>query len=311
MPDAEEFADVSSHQAGTDLAAYARAGRRRVLLKATEGTTYTSPYFAAWWRLGGTLGLCRGGYHFARPSTAVALGRSMTSGAAAEAARFASAVRAVGGLTPYDWVCLDLEDPRETGPRAATHAAVFCHRMAELGFPHGKIYSYTPYLTGIGLRPDMLPPGWRWLHIANYGPAADSRVPLPPGWGRELLAARQYSESAAQAGIPGRSDANRVVREWLPALVSAAPEEDVVTDKDKMDIARLVLEQLRGQVFDVTPPIRQGNAGNVIGATYNKVGDVQSTLADLKARGDFFYDQLAKFAPACGVELDPPPWRTA
>lgn len=359
MPDVEEFADISSHQSGADLAAYAR-GHRRILLKATEGTSYTNPHFAAWWRLSARLGLARGAYHFARPSsgrgllpddadggsemgggyrayraagggddedavagattedapTPRAVGVSAWNAGAGEAARFASALRAAGGLGPADWVCLDVEDPRERGPRAAAHAAAFCARMAELGFGRGVVYSYAPYVAGTGLTPSMLPPGWRRLHVANYGPTPDSRVPLPPGWGRELVVARQYSESARQAGIPGGSDANRVVREWLPAPASAAPEEDedVVRDEDKLDIARLVLHELRTQVFDVRPEIRQGNAGHVIGQTYNKVGDVQATLGigpgSVLARLDFVYDQLARLAPAAGVTLDPPPWRT-
>lgn len=258
-----EFCDVSSHQRGLDMAAHAAAGYDRVLVKASEGTNYVNPFFGVWWHAAGALGLARGAYHFARPSK---------SSGAAEADHFHRTLRTYGGLGERDWVCLDVEEEGQER-RACAHAAGFCERMAELGYRDGVVYSGAYYLGPAELTAAALPGGWRRLHVANYNPVADDRVPLPPGWSRDQLVARQYTSSASQPGIPGRSDANRIVREWL---------EEPVTEQDKKDIARLVLEALRDDVFSVQPPIRQApRAGVVVGATYNKVGDAQSALARL------------------------------
>lgn len=267
------FTDISSHQKGADLAAYAAAGHDRILLKATEGAGYVNPHFAAWWRLAGELGMARGAYHYARPSRSTGM---------AEADHFVRTILAVG-FRPRDWVCLDVEDPDATGRRAAAHAVEFCARMVERGFTDGVIYSGTWYLQPSGLTAAMLPVGWRRLHIAAYNAIPDDRVPLPPGWGREQVAARQYTSAASQPGIPGGSDASRVVHEWLTTTaLPILPKEDVVTEQDKIDIANRVLDALRAQVFDVQPPIRQSNAGQVIGAAYNKIGDLQSRMERLE-----------------------------
>ena len=308
-----EFADIASYQAAADLTAYAAAGYDRLLVKATEGTTYLNPHYMTWWRLARSLGLACGAYHFARPSrarpgllaapdAAHQMGdgyrtfaaahatrefatvsrvdtRAAEAGGRAEADRFARAVLAAGFEAARDWVCLDAEDPGEQGRPAAAHAVAFCQRMCERGFPRGVVYSYSPYLTGCGLAADMLPPGWRMLHVANYNPAPDSRVPLPLGWGREHVVARQYTSAASQAGIPGRSDASRVVREWLGGR---SPEEEIVTEQDKNDIAQRVLDLLGAQIFKAQPPIKQpGEAGIVIGAAYNKIGDAQTAIRQL------------------------------
>lgn len=363
-----EFADISSWQRGADLATYARGGYERIVLKATEGTEYRNPHFLPWWAVAGALGLVRGAYHYAQPSmvrssvlnaeTAV-LGHQMGDGyrayveeakeededaqsvtpvltatratvqaiqadGRAEAEHFARTL-ALAGFGRRDCVWLDTEDPSERGSAAAVHAVAFCWRMVDLGFRRGIVYSYSPYLTGCGLTADMLPPGWRQLHVANYGATPDDRVPLPARWDRSRVVARQYTSSAIQPGIPGRSDANRVVRDWL----TPNDEDGTVTEQDKTDIANRVLEALRVQVFSVSPPIKQSGPGQTIGASYNKIGDVQSTLTahgtglgwvgnaialareEAAANAEFLYGALYQLAAGSGVTLDmgEPPWR--
>ena len=277
-----EFADVASYQRGMDLAAHGAHGYDRVVVKATEGTGYVNPYFARefntktsgfadWWRWAGTLGLARGAYHFARPSQ---------WGGAAEADWFHRALRRAGGLGPRDWPVLDTEESGQER-RAALHAAEFCERMVELGYRYGWVYAGTYYLGLAELTPDRLPEGWRNLWLANYNPVGDDRVPLPAGWPRELLVARQYTSSASQPGIPGLSDANRVVREWLDGR---SVEEDPVTEQEMDRIAEkvtaLLMRQVRedGVEDEANPPTRQGSVGALLRSTNNKAGWLQKAV---------------------------------
>ncbi len=65
-------ADTShyQHNPSLDWQKVAGDGVRFAFLKATEGTTYTDPYFKADWAASAKAGIYRGAYHFARPSTA-------------------------------------------------------------------------------------------------------------------------------------------------------------------------------------------------------------------------------------------------
>lgn len=76
------------------------------------------------------------------------------------------------------------------------------------------------------------------------------------------------------------------------ALLSPSPPEvDVLAQEDVDRIAAAaasrVLAALQAQVFSVQPPIRQGGTGQVIGATYNKVGDLQGETTKIV---DYFAD---------------------
>ena len=59
--------DVSSYQGNVNWAAVASAGARFAYVKATEGTTYTNPYFAQQYGGSKAAGLYTGAYAFARP----------------------------------------------------------------------------------------------------------------------------------------------------------------------------------------------------------------------------------------------------
>jgi GH25 family lysozyme M1 (1,4-beta-N-acetylmuramidase) len=79
--------DVASHQhpngAGINWAAVRGAGHSFAYVKATEGVTYTNPYFAGDWAGIANAGMFRGAYHYARPalpiSTAVDQARYFVS----------------------------------------------------------------------------------------------------------------------------------------------------------------------------------------------------------------------------------------
>lgn len=285
-----EFADIASYQHGADLGVYRTAGHDRLLIKATEGTTYTTPDFAYWWAWAGRLGLGRGAYHFGRPSR---------SSGAAEADRFVAVLRAAGGPGPRDWVCLDAEDPDDHGNLGGRHAGDFCARMAAHGYPAGVVYSGTWYATPVGLTAAVLPVGWRRLHLATYNAAiADAAMPLPRGWSREQVVARQYTSQAVQPGIPGRSDRSRVLREWL------------TTGDDDMPTAKEIVDELERRVYAgmrlaETPKagLATTNPWEVLGRTYLKAGDLQDPkMTGLAAAiADLRRDVTARVAPAPGA----------
>lgn len=60
--------DISNYQAGANVAGAASNGAKFVYIKATEGTSYTSPSFSSQYNAATNSGLLRGGYHFAHPS---------------------------------------------------------------------------------------------------------------------------------------------------------------------------------------------------------------------------------------------------
>jgi lysozyme len=80
--------DVSGHQASVNWAALARRGSAFAYVKATEGTTYRNPRFAAQRRGARAAGLLTGSYHYARPtaSTGAAQARYFVANGGARAA---------------------------------------------------------------------------------------------------------------------------------------------------------------------------------------------------------------------------------
>lgn len=89
--------DVSNLQGGRPWP----SGKQFVMIKASEGTSFTDPYFGANFAVAWAEGMVRGAYHFARPSA---------NSGHDEAAFFLRAVGAVGGLREGDLLALDLED---------------------------------------------------------------------------------------------------------------------------------------------------------------------------------------------------------
>jgi hypothetical protein len=212
----ESFADVSHHQESVDLAAYARAGFKRIGIKATEGVGYTDPMFRVRWQKAGQLGLARLVYHFGK-----------SGDGAAEWASFIGTIKAAGGLTDRDLLCLDSEDPGKA-PRAAAHAAAFT-RAAVADGHSGSVYTGNWYANGY-LKAAHVEPSWRRLWLSDYTPGqADADIELPDGWTRDQVIARQYTSSGSAAGIPG-CDMSRLFIDWIggsdPTSKPPSNEED-------------------------------------------------------------------------------------
>ncbi|KAK3328725.1 N,O-diacetylmuramidase [Apodospora peruviana] len=59
--------DISHYQSSVNFAAAYSSGARFVIIKATEGNTYTDPKFSSHYTGATNAGFIRGGYHFAHP----------------------------------------------------------------------------------------------------------------------------------------------------------------------------------------------------------------------------------------------------
>jgi GH25 family lysozyme M1 (1,4-beta-N-acetylmuramidase) len=207
----EQFVDISHHQGGVDLAVYAGAGYERIAIKATggalDGGLYTDPLFSTRWVQSGELGLARVGYHFARNNNPGSV----------EYDHFRRITERAGGFGERDLPCYDTEDDRSPQLRrlARQRTIEFTHYAAARGAPRGLIYSYAGYLAAAGITAADVPPGWRLLWLADPTPGQpDSQIEVPPGWTRDQVAARQYTDHADVPGIP-HTDANRVLHNWL------------------------------------------------------------------------------------------------
>jgi GH25 family lysozyme M1 (1,4-beta-N-acetylmuramidase) len=61
--------DISNYQPNFSYASAADAGAKFVIIKATEGTSYTSPSFSRQYSGATDAGFLRGAYHFAHPDS--------------------------------------------------------------------------------------------------------------------------------------------------------------------------------------------------------------------------------------------------
>lgn len=238
------FADIAHHQDNADLTAYRDAGFEIVAIKATGGAIdgelrYVDPTFNVRWRMAGVLGLTRIAYHFARNNNS----------GADEFAWCWSQLQAAGGLAANDVLCLDQEDNTTPAMVAAARqrSIQFVNAAIEAGIGYGWIYSGVWFLRQTGLTASDLPVGWRNLWLSDYSSGqADADIELPPGWAREHVVARQYSDNASWPGIPGPCDANRVIRDWrtdggLSMADAGSLEAQLTTLTRKMDdVFRLV-----------------------------------------------------------------------
>lgn len=192
---ADTGVDVSSYQHLQALNwSKAKAdGVTFAFVKATEGRSYTNPYFAGDWATTASLGIYRGAYHFARPS----------KGTAAAQARYfvkvAGPQQGVGVLPPV----LDLEVTGGLGVRALrTWTATWLQTVQNLTGRDPMIY-VSPYFwrTYLGNSKAFTQyPLW----IAEYGVR---RPEVPGGW--PTWSFWQSTSSGSINGIAGRVDIDR------------------------------------------------------------------------------------------------------
>lgn len=185
--------DVSSHQhpnnAPIDWPRVRAGGRDFGIVKATEGTTYTNPFFAADWGGARAAGLYRAAYHYARPSQPLS--------SASDQANFF--IQTVGDTTDGSTLPLVL-DLEETGGLGVADLQAWTRSFLQtIEATTGRapmIYTY-PYfwLHSMGNTPAFTHyPLW----IAAY--AANPPDPLPGGWPNWTL--WQFTASGGTDGVP-------------------------------------------------------------------------------------------------------------
>ncbi|WP_371484742.1 lysozyme [Kitasatospora sp. NBC_00315] len=187
--------DVSGFQGNVDWGAAISNGARFAYLKATEGTTYTNPYFYG--QSGGSFaaGVIRGAYHFALPNT---------SGGAAQANWF---VDHGGGWTPDGLTlppALDIEyNPYGASCYGLSQSAMvgwireFSDTVHSRTGRYPMIYTTTAWwssCTGNDSGFGATNPLW----VARYASAVGA---LPAGWGFQTI--WQYADSGS---LPGDQD---------------------------------------------------------------------------------------------------------
>jgi GH25 family lysozyme M1 (1,4-beta-N-acetylmuramidase) len=198
--------DVASFQhpggAPIDWNAVRAAGHSFAFVKATEGTTYTNPYFAGDWRGAGQAGLFRGAYHFARPALPL-------STAVDQARYFVSRTGSMTGGGDLPGV-LDLE---VTGGLGQHDLAVWTRAwLAEVHRLTGKApIVYTGYYfwrDSVGNPTDIGSRYRLWLPSYPSDPNSTTFRPLvPAGWPSWTF--WQYSSTGSVPGISYATDLNR------------------------------------------------------------------------------------------------------
>jgi GH25 family lysozyme M1 (1,4-beta-N-acetylmuramidase) len=198
--------DVSSFQHPNGAAIHwtkvRKSGRTFAIVKATEGTTYTNPYFAKDYAAAGAAGLVRGSYHFARPATPI------VSTAQAQAKAFAAQVGTVTSAKTLP-PALDLE---VTGglnsSQLVTWAQVFLLKMRALTGRTPMLYTYPFFWSSIVNDPTAFRRFPLWM--ASYGASA----PTSTLW--------QYTDSGKVKGISNLADLSQYVGSFGPSWAKMA-----------------------------------------------------------------------------------------
>jgi hypothetical protein len=182
--------DISAYQSATSPAA------DFVLVKASEGKSYTSSKFAAQWKSAKTKAKHRGAYHFARPED---------SSAASQAARFLSIVEPV----PGESVWLDLEASDLNQSQTNTWAKTWGDYIREHapGVTSGVYFGsgYASNNTGKGLSSHF---DWWWY------PQYPSAYQLTPT-GHEVEVIRTLNRSSR---VTDRALISRATTKWPPSV---------------------------------------------------------------------------------------------
>jgi len=202
--------DVSSHQHPGGVAinwvSVKASGQSFGFIKATEGSSYTNPYFAADWQGAGTAGLFRGAYHFARPALPL-------STAIDQARYFVSRTGAMRGARDLP-AMLDLEVSGGLRPvDLAKWTRTWLREVKRLTGKAPLVYTGSNFWRDKVGNPTDIGADYR-LMLASYpsNPSSATFRPLvPAGWGSWTF--WQYSSTGRVPGIRGTTDLIRSC--WL------------------------------------------------------------------------------------------------
>lgn len=279
--------DISNHQAGANLASAKAAGCSFVYVKATEGLTYTDPYYSDFRTKAKSAGLPMGAYHFARPRA----GRTGTD----EANKFLSVHKqASGDLAPV----LDLE-ATELSPQATAGYALEWLSVVE---------------KATGVVPVLYTGSWFWVPKV-YPSSAFARYPLwlsayqstapkvPAPW--KAYSIWQNTSSAKVAGIPGNCDYNVTAASYNPIPGGFLSDMSDANQQKLVDAANRVLA-----LPPATPRLLSDGDGGQLRKDIGYARDqVLAAIAAIPAApaGTVDLDSLAdKIVDRLGDRLKPP-----
>lgn len=198
--------DVASYQhpagAPIDWVAVRNAGHNFAIVKATEGSGYTNPYFAGDWNGAAAAGLYRGAYHYARPALPL-------STAVDQARYFVSRAGSMTGGVDLPGV-LDLEETGGLGQRdLADWTRVWLGEVERLTGKLPILYTgYYFWRDNVGNPADIGARYRLWLPSYPNDPNSTTFRPLvPAGWATWTF--WQYTSTGSVPGISGNVDVNR------------------------------------------------------------------------------------------------------
>ena len=189
--------DVSSYQhpygAPIKWATVAKTGKEFAIVKATEGTSYTNPWFRTDYTRIREVRMVRGSYHFARPAYPI------TSTALAQARYYVHRIGSTARMSRTLPPALDLEVTGGLGRGAlVTWAQTFLLNVRRLTGRTPMLYTYPSFWTSALGDPVALSRYPLWM--ASYGSRVDTGESL---W--------QYTSSASVRGIRGSVDMSKLV----------------------------------------------------------------------------------------------------
>jgi lysozyme len=191
--------DVSNHQGAIDWHAVAGAGYGFAFIKATEGDFFQDEFFGRNWQQSKAVGLLRGAYHFARPSSGTP---------DVEAQFFLDCVGEAGGITEGDMLVLDIEDEKYHGGGAygnvGNWSLGFCEYVEEATGVKPIVYTGPWYVARPGVNFNAFPQLAEYpLWLASY---QDDMPTAPHPW--PFVSFWQFTDKGRVPGVSGDCDLN-------------------------------------------------------------------------------------------------------
>ena len=179
--------DVASYQGYPNWTSVKNSGKAFAFTKATEGTTYTNPYFATNWARMKSAGLVRGAYHFGHPSV----------DPVAQADYFCNVVRPTHGDLQ---MALDLEVTDGRSPSQVRSWVVsFINRIVyRTGSPGISYTGFSFWRDSAGNGSNLNCPLWLAAYVSDPAPY------VPAAW--STWSFWQYTSSGSVPGVSGNVD---------------------------------------------------------------------------------------------------------
>ena len=179
--------DVASYQGYPNWTSVKNSGRTFAFTKATEGTSYTNPYFATNWARIKSAGLIRGAYHFGHPGV----------DPVAQANFFCNVVKPTSGDLQ---MALDIEvTDGKTPTQVRNWIAAFINQIKYRTGRPGIIYTgFYFWRDSAGNGPNLNCPLWLAAYVSNPAPY------VPAAW--STWSFWQYTSSGSVPGVSGNVD---------------------------------------------------------------------------------------------------------